>query len=165
MNGKEYRTSGLTWFDHEWATNQLAKNQTGWDWFSLQLEDGTELMLFQIRTKGGGRDEYSSGTFISESGEALKIDFPDFQIEPIEWWTSPVTKGRYPVVWKIVIPKLDLRLTVRARFSEQELAEDPFSYWEGSVGVEGVRNARVVAGRGYLEMTGYAGQIVGMQAQ
>ena len=158
--GVEYEVEGLTWFDHEWATNQLAAHQTGWDWFSIHFEEGGELMLFQIRTKDGGRDEFSSGTYVDESGAAEKIAQSDFELEPIEWWTSRESKGRYPVAWKIKIPKQNLDLTVRARFSDQELAASPFSYWEGSVSVEGSRT-----GRGYLEMTGYAGRIVGMQAQ
>lgn len=160
IDGLEYAVEGLTWFDHEWATNQLASHQSGWDWFSLQFEEGGELMLFQIRTKDGGRDEFSSGTFVDTTGKAHKVELADFELEPIEWWTSPESKGRYPVAWKIKIPSQGLDLTVRARFTDQELAAAPFAYWEGSVSVEGNRK-----GRGYLEMTGYAGRIVGMQAQ
>jgi predicted secreted hydrolase len=160
IGGLEYPVEGLTWFDHEWATNQLASHQSGWDWFSLQFEEGGELMLFQIRTKDGGRDEFSSGTFVDSFGAAQKIELSDFELEPIEWWTSSESKGRYPVAWTIKIPKHGLDLTVRARFSKQELASAPFAYWEGAVSVEGSRK-----GRGYLEMTGYAGRIVGMQAQ
>ena len=159
IDGVEYPVEGLTWFDHEWATNQLASHQSGWDWFSLQFEEGGELMLFQIRTKDGGRDEFSSGTFVDASGVAQKIELSDFELEPIEWWTSAESKGRYPVAWKIRIPKQGLDLIVKARFPKQELASAPFAYWEGTVSVEGSRR-----GRGYLEMTGYAGRIVGMQA-
>lgn len=160
IDGVRYKVDGLTWFDHEWATNQLAAHQKGWDWFSIHFEDGGELMLFQIRTAEGGRDGFSSGTYIDASGKAQKIEEPDFDLQPLAWWSSPESKARYPVEWKIKIPHLGLDLNVRARFSNQELAASPFSYWEGSVSVEGSRK-----GRGYLEMTGYAGRIVGMQAQ
>jgi predicted secreted hydrolase len=164
--GKSTHTvSGLTWFDHEWATNQLASHQTGWDWFSLQFDNGAELMIFQIRTKDGARDQFSSGTWISSDGSTRKIDLADFTLEPVEWWTSPKTKGRYPVAWKISIPSLKLSLTSRARFSEQELAAEPFSYWEGAIAAEGQLANSPIQGKGYLEMTGYAGGIVGMQAK
>jgi len=159
-----YSVSGLTWFDHEWATNQLAAHQTGWDWFSLQFENGSELMIFQIRTKDGERDTFSSGSWIAADGSTRKIDFADFSLEPTEWWTSQKTKGRYPVGWKISIPLLDLSLAVRARFSEQELAAEPFSYWEGAIAAEGQHAGTPLLGKGYLEMTGYAGEIVGIQA-
>lgn len=165
IDGKKYNISGETWFDHEWATNQLAENQTGWDWFSLQFEDGSDLMLFQIRTKAGGRDPYSSGTFVTSAGETIKIDLDDFQLEPTEWWTSPKSKGRYPVAWKLSIPKLAVDCIVRARFNNQELAAEPFSYWEGAVSAEGRHEGQPLKGKGYLEMTGYAGAIVGMQAK
>ncbi|MEI8292522.1 MAG: lipocalin-like domain-containing protein [bacterium] len=160
IHGVDYLAEGLTWFDHEWATNQLAANQSGWDWFSMQFEEGGELMLFQIRKKEGGRDPFSSGTFVDASGVAHKIGVEDFALSPIEWWTSPDSKGRYPVAWKIKIPAHGVDVVVRARFEKQELAAAPFAYWEGSVSVDGSHT-----GRGYLEMTGYAGRIIGMQAQ
>jgi len=165
IDGRQHLITGETWFDHEWATNQLAANQTGWDWFSLQLEDGSDLMLFQIRTKEGGRDPYSSGTFVSQTGESQKIRLADFDLAPVDWWTSPHTKARYPVAWKISIPSRKLDLTVRARFQDQELASQPFSYWEGAVSAEGTCYGQPVKGKGYLEMTGYSGRIVGMQAE
>ena len=162
IDGRQHLLKGETWFDHEWATNQLAANQTGWDWFSLQLEDGSDLMLFQIRTKEGGRDPYSSGTLISQTGESQKIHHSDFDLVPVDWWTSPYTKAKYPIAWKISIPNMEL--TVRARFPDQELASQPFSYWEGAVSAEGTSHGQPVIGKGYLEMTGYSGRIVGMQA-
>ena len=160
-----HAVSGLTWFDHEWATNQLAAHQSGWDWFSLQLDNGAELMIFQIRTKDGGRDTFSSGTWIAPDGSSTKIDLADFDLEPIDWWKSPDSNGRYPVVWKISVPSKKLSLTVRARFPAQELAAKPFSYWEGAVDAEGQLSDAPIRGKGYLEMTGYAGGIVGMQAK
>jgi predicted secreted hydrolase len=160
LQGVEYAVEGLTWFDHEWATNQLAANQSGWDWFSLHFENGGELMLFQIRTKDGGRDKFSSGTWVDDDGAAHPISVEDFELVPIEWWSSSESKARYPVAWKIKIPSRGLDVVVRARFENQELAATPFAYWEGSVSVDGTHK-----GRGYLEMTGYAGRIIGMQAQ
>jgi hypothetical protein len=162
---RTHQVSGLTWFDHEWATNQLAAHQTGWDWFSLHFENGAELMLFQIRTKDGGRDPFSSGTWIGADGTVEKIPRENFELEPIEWWKSPKTGGRYPVAWTVSIPSRNVDLTVRARFPAQELDSEPFSYWEGAVSAEGSLGADPLRGKGYLEMTGYAGGIVGMQAK
>ena len=162
---RTHQVSGLTWFDHEWATNQLASHQTGWDWFSLHFENGAELMLFQIRTKDGGRDPFSSGTWIGADGTVEKIPRENFELEPIEWWKSPKTGGRYPVAWTVSIPSRNVDLTVRARFPAQELDSEPFSYWEGAVSAEGSLGADPLRGKGYLEMTGYAGGIVGMQAK
>lgn len=161
---KTLPVSGLTWFDHEWATNQLAAHQTGWDWFSLQFENGSELMIFQIRTKDGARDTFSSGTWVAPDGSTSQVGFSDFSLEPTSWWSSPKTKGRYPVAWKVSIPSLELALTVRARFSDQELAAEPFSYWEGAVSADGRQGRAAIQGKGYLEMTGYIGGIVGMRA-
>ena len=159
-----HKVAGLTWFDHEWATNQLDSHQEGWDWFSLQCDDGSDLMLFQIRTANGGRDPFSSGTWIDADGIQRHIPNEDFELEPIDWWTSPKTNAKYPVAWKITIESLDLELRIAARFPTQELAIAPVSYWEGSVSATGSINQRPLNARGYLEMTGYAGRVVGMQA-
>jgi predicted secreted hydrolase len=102
---------------------------------------------------------------VTSAGETIKIELDDFQLEPTEWWTSPKSKARYPVAWKVSIPKLAVDCIVRARFNNQELSAEPFSYWEGAVSAEGRRDEKQLKGKGYLEMTGYAGAIVGMQAK
>ena len=164
VGGKSYEVKGWSWFDQEWATNQLTEEQTGWDWFSLQFEDGTELMLFQIRLKDGGRDAFSHGTFVHADGSTTSIKNEDFVLESGRKWRSPKTGGEYPVEWKMAIPKLSLDLEVRARMNEQELELNPISYWEGSIAATGWKDGVPVKGRGYLEMTGYAGGLVGLQA-
>ena len=163
VGGESFEVEGSSWFDHEWATNQLAPHQRGWDWFSLQLDDGTDLMLFQIRTDGG-RDTHSGGTFVRGDGSAIPIENQDFALEPVDWWVSPETGGKYPVGWRLAIPKLALELKVGARMDRQELAAQPFAYWEGTVQAAGNREGRALRGTGYLEMTGYAGRIIGLQA-
>lgn len=162
MEGKEIPVSGLSWFDHEWATNQLAKDQVGWDWFSLQFDDGSELMLFQLRQKGGGRDAFSAGTFVVASGETTAIAEADFDLKPTRFWKNPDQTGAYPVAWRMEIPKLNLKLQVLAARDDQELRLQPVVYWEGSVQTEGTREGKAVKGSGYLEMTGYAGPVAGM---
>ena len=118
---QEFAVSGLSWFDHEWTTNQLAANQVGWDWFSLQLDDGSDLMLFQLRTKDGGRDPNSAGTFVDANGVATQLAEADFTLEPVETWSSSHSGGRYPVKWRITIPRLQTRLDVGAALKDQEL--------------------------------------------
>ena len=164
LDGREIPVKGWSWFDQEWATNQLTENQTGWDWLSLQFEDNTELMLFQIRLKDGGRDPFSHGTWIDAEGNATPVKNEDFELVPGRIWTSNETGGDYPVEWKLRIPKLGLELEVSAVMDAQELVLRPISYWEGSVRGRGMRGSQEVLGRGYLEMTGYAGGLVGLQA-
>ncbi len=163
VDGNSFEVQGTSWFDHEWATNQLGPHQKGWDWFSLQLDDGTELMLFQIRTDSR-RDPHSGGTFVLTDGSGRAIKNADFQLEPNAWWESPETKGKYPVGWRLAVPKLALDLKIRARLDPQELASQPFAYWEGAVEAAGKREGKAIRGTGYLEMTGYAGRIIGLQA-
>lgn len=164
LEGREIRVNGWSWFDQEWATNQLTENQTGWDWLSLQFDDNTELMLFQIRLKDGGRDPFSHGTWIDADGNTTAVKTGDFELVPGRVWRSEQTGGDYPVEWKLRIPKLGVELDVTAAMDEQELVLQPISYWEGSVRAKGTRNGQELRARGYLEMTGYAGGLVGLQA-
>lgn len=164
LEGRSIPVRGWSWFDQEWATNQLTENQTGWDWLSLQFEDNTELMLFQIRLKDGGRDPFSHGTWIEADGHTIPVKNEDFELVPGRVWKSRETGGDYPVEWKIRIPKLGLELDVEAALDGQELVLNPIAYWEGSVRASGRRDGQSVKARGYLEMTGYAGGLVGLQA-
>lgn len=164
LGGEEIAVGGWSWFDQEWATNQLTEDQVGWDWLSLQFADNTELMIFQIRLKGGGRDPFSHGTWIDAEGKATPVRNEDFELVPGREWRSKATGGSYPVEWRVRIPKLELDLRVRAALDGQELELQPISYWEGSVRAEGARGDAELSGRGYLEMTGYAGGLVGLQA-
>jgi predicted secreted hydrolase len=160
----EFPVTGQSWFDHEWATNQLAENQAGWDWFSLQFGDGSELMLFQLRDKTGARDPFSSGTFVDAAGKSTPIAAADFSLAPGERWKSTQTGGIYPIAWHLAIPKLRLSLDLRAALDDQELRLKPIVYWEGAIRAQGSRSGKPLTATGYLEMTGYAGPITGMQA-
>jgi predicted secreted hydrolase len=164
LDGVEVPVRGLAWFDQEWATNQLTEEQTGWDWLSLQFDNNCELMLFQIRLKDGGRDPFSHGTWIDAEGNVMAIKNSDFELVPGRVWRSAETGGDYPVEWRIRIPKLGLDLAVKAALDGQELVLRPISYWEGSVTAVGAKGDSSLSGRGYLEMTGYAGGLVGLQA-
>jgi predicted secreted hydrolase len=155
LNGVE--VSGSAWMDHEWFTQQLDASEQGWDWFSVQLENGDDLMLFDLRRADGSIDPYSSGTFIPKDGRATHLKRGDFELQPLEHWTSPKTGAKYPVKWRISIPARGVALECTAAVRGQELvAEDDVgtTYWEGAVTYSGSS-----AGVGYLEMTGYAGKV------
>jgi len=143
---------GDAWMDHEWFSEQLDQSQRGWDWFSAQFDDGTELMLFDLRRKDGGVDPYSAGTFIDRAGKPHHLTVRDFELKPEEYWTSPKNGARYPVGWRVRVPGLHIDVTCRAAVKQQELIANAGgnSYWEGAVVYSGTQN-----GRGYLEMTGY----------
>lgn len=156
LNGASVR--GTAWMDHEWFSHQLEQDQVGWDWFSAQFEDGTELMLFQLRRKDGAIDPWSAGTYVDSQGRARILKRADFRLEPLEGWTSPKTGGRYPVRWRVSVPTLGIAVECAARLREQELVSRSgagTTYWEGAVTYSGTRS-----GVGYLEMTGYAGRSV-----
>ncbi len=139
--GREtFQVSGAAWMDHEWFTEQLAPEQIGWDWFSVQLEDKTELMLFELRRKDGSIDPNSAGTFIGADGVSTHLRASEFTLKPVEWW------NKYPVAWEIAVPSRNLHLHCKAVMRNQELS----SYWEGAVDYSGSAK-----GAGYLEMTGY----------
>ena len=145
--------------DHEFFTHQLGPDQMGWDWLSLQLEDHTELMLFHIRRKDGSIDPYSAGTYVEANGKTTHLRSADFMLEPVgEIWTSPLTGARYPIHWRVVIPKLSMELEVKTPLESQELTgktELAPNYWEGAIVLSGRRGPQSLSGVGYLEMTGY----------
>lgn len=150
-NGETLPVSGQAWMDHEWFSNQLAPNQIGWDWFSIQLNDNSELMLFELRRKDGTIDPYSSGTFIGPSGDTHRLTGADFQLKPLAKWKSAKSGGEYPVEWTIDLPARNLHLRCRAVLRDQELhLTHGSNYWEGAVDFDGSQR-----GYGYLEMTGY----------
>jgi len=160
FDSKQYRVSGLAWMDHEFFTQQLDENQTGWDWISLQLSDNTELMLFHIRRKDGSLDPFSAGTFVDAQGNAKHLALADFQLQPTgEFGSSEATKAHYPISWTIAIPALQLRLEIKTPLPSQELALANSlapSYWEGAVFAQGTKGSDATKASGYLEMTGYA---------
>jgi predicted secreted hydrolase len=148
-SGNTHEVSGQAWMDHEWFTEQLAGDQTGWDWFSIQLDNNTELMLFELRKKDGSIDAFSSGTYIDAAGRARHLKRDDFSLEPLTKFE------KYPVAWTIGVPSLAIELTCKAALANQELkSKTGPEYWEGAVTYEGTRR-----GVGYLEMTGYNGAV------
>ncbi len=154
-----FAVRGDSWFDHEWATNQLGPGQVGWDWLSVQFDDRTELMLYQMRLEDGAADPSSSGTFSSANGSSVHLKSTEYRMTPGSVWKSEKTGARYPIAWRIEVPAARLVLEVRAVLANQELALRPLAYWEGAVEVNGTRDGQPIRGRGYLELTGYAGPL------
>ncbi|HUA18833.1 MAG TPA: lipocalin-like domain-containing protein [Bryobacteraceae bacterium] len=147
LDGKQYAVDGLSWMDHEFFTHQLEPDQVGWDWFSLQFDDGTELMLFRIRRQDGAIDSYSAGTYVDAKGRATHLSVRDFSLAPGRTWK------RYPIAWDIAVPSLDLKLALSTRLPQQELT-GAVTYWEGAIECNGTKR-----GAGYLEMTGYTAPV------
>ena len=153
--------AGASWMDHEFGTTFLEPGQAGWDWFSLQLDDGAELMVFQLRRTDGGPAEHSAGTWVDADGAAAPLGRDDVRLVPGRRWASPASGAAYPVEWRVEVPARRARFEVAAALDAQEMdtaASTGVTYWEGAVTVTGRVGDRPVRGRGYLEMTGYAGR-------
>jgi predicted secreted hydrolase len=159
LGGKTIAVKGLAWMDHEFSSAPLEPGIIGWDWFSLQLSDNSEIMLFRLRNENGGLHPASSGTFIDPSGRSRHLSIEDFNIEVLDQWKSPKSRAVYPVRWRVTILPLAIQLTVAASMSDQEMqtpGSTGVTYWEGSVAANGSVANRIVQGQGYVELTGYA---------
>jgi len=154
-NGRPLRVHGLAWFDREWGSGRLGPQETGWDWFGLQLGDGSCLMFYSLRDRGGTEDPYSAGTWVDAEGHSRPLSRGDVRIEVLDHWTD-AGGARYPARWRLAAPSIGLDVTVRPVLADQELLTSP-GYWEGAVDVSGTRAGRPIAGRGYVELVGYAG--------
>jgi len=151
-----FQVDGLSWKDHEYSTSALSPGSVGWDWFSLQLDDGSALMLFQIRRDDGSIEPYSSASFISNDGALQTLGHEEWQLDVLDTWTSPHSGGEYPAHWRLRIPSIDLDLEGRPMMADQELNVSTI-YWEGASEFSGTLSGEPVTARGYVEMTGYAG--------
>jgi len=151
---KVFDVYGESWLDREWSTSALDKDQVGWDWFSLQLENGLEIMYYQIRNRNGQPDKFSKGTLIEKNGTYRTIEKDEIELTVVEYWESPLGNN-YPSKWQMKIPKEKIELEIIPNLNNQEL---PLSvrYWEGSVSVNGLYDGQFMKGLGYVEMTGYA---------
>lgn len=155
---KGRRGSGVAWMDHEFGSSSLRENQQGWDWFSVQLDNDTELMLYQIRRSDGSPDITSSGSLITSDGSVIHITHDQMRIAPQGTWKSRATGATYPMGWRLTLPAFRVDLELRPVMREQELVtkgSTRVTYWEGAVDVSGSSGNVAVSGRGYVEMTGY----------
>jgi predicted secreted hydrolase len=155
LGGKTFSVQGQSWMDREFGSSQLAKNQVGWDWFSLQLDDQREIMLYALRNRGGAPD-FARGTLVLPQGRVRYLDPADWRLSVTNHWKSPASGARYPARWTLNIPSENLTLQITPLLADQEnrgnLAGGLF-YWEGAVTVRDDSGAAV--GTGYVELTGY----------
>ncbi len=154
-----FPVSGLAWKDHEFSSGVLDEDQIGWDWFSLQFEDGQALMLFQLRERDGSVSASSSGTLVTADRNPLHIPSSSFEITVLDRWRSPHTQGEYPSAWQLWLEDPACVLEVRPWMADQEIHFSAVTYWEGAVRFEGVCNGSPARGNGYVELTGYAGNL------
>ena len=154
INGESHEVSGSSWLDREWSTSALGKDQAGWDWFSLQFDDGRELMFYRLRKKDGSADAYSSGSLVSVDGEVTPLKMDDVELTVLKQWQSEETGVRYPIQWQVVLPGHDLNLMVTPVQENQEMNLS-VRYWEGAIDVTGQESGQPIRGRGYLELAGY----------
>lgn len=158
IEGESFAVTGASWLDREWSTSALGEDQVGWDWFSLQLSDGRELMYYQLRLQDGSADPLSSGVLVATDGSSQRFSASDLQIEVLDHWTSPHSGGRYPARWRLQLPEQQLDLEIVPLLADQEL-QTSIRYWEGAVAVQGHTAAGPVQGYGYVELTGYDHQL------
>ncbi|MBI3089167.1 MAG: carotenoid 1,2-hydratase [Candidatus Tectomicrobia bacterium] len=159
LEGRALEVSGHTWMDHEFGSNQLRPEVAGWDWFSMQLDDGTDLMVYHLRRKDGGIDPYSTGSVVGADGSSRHLPFGSFTIAATGSWTSPQSAARYPMGWRVEVPSEKLAVTLEPALEDQELvtkASTRVTYWEGSVRIRGTKAGKPISGLGYVEMVGYA---------
>jgi predicted secreted hydrolase len=156
--GRTIDVAGTSWLDREIFTSTLAENQTGWDWLSLQLDDGRDLMLYRLRD-AQGREDFALGTLVAVDGKVSKLPGEQWELSPLESWQSPATGAEYPVVWRLQIPAEGIDLELRAVMPEQENVSPltGIHYWEGAViaAPRGAKPGTGNLGRGFIELTGY----------
>jgi len=156
---------GLSWMDKEFGSGALGASQVGWDWFSLQLNDGRELMLYLLR-KADGTLDHASGTLVEKSGQVRYLTAEDFTLKALGKWKSPHTQAVYPAGWDLQFSPLttlaSLRISPLVPDSENiSQRVDGIAYWEGAVQI--LDTEKKVIGQGYVELTGYAGSVQHIQ--
>ncbi len=152
--------AGIAWMDHQWGAFDPMTEFKGWDWWSVQLDDGHELMLFLFRDW----DDVlvgQAGTVVDPDGNQVTFaGFDSFSITPLREWPSPHTDGVYPLDWDVSIPDPGIELAVRTHVDDQEMYNPAQNYWEGATTVAGSFQGIPVTGVGYTELTGYASDLL-----
>lgn len=155
-HGTTQAVTGEAWFDHQWG-NFLGSGAGGWDWFSAQLADGSDVMLVLLRDRQHAVVA-SYGTFVAPDGRTIHIAGRDIAVDVLDHWTSPHTGITYPSGWRVTLRDQDLTLTFTPVLKDQELdtrASTGNIYWEGEETIVGTRAGQAITGKGYVELTGY----------
>jgi predicted secreted hydrolase len=154
VRGPAIPVQGDSWMDREWSTSALESGQTGWDWFSLQLSDGRDLMFYRLRDRAGAAHAMSSGTLVDADGRSRHLTREEVSVQALGAWKSPRSGVVYPAGFHLRVAPAALDLVVTPAVADQEL-NVTFRYWEGAVTVSGDAGTAKVTGRGYMELTGY----------
>lgn len=150
--------TGKAWMDREFGTWAPTDNQKGWDWFSIQLDNDCELMVYQLRNAAGEPTAYSTGCFHAADGTLTRLASDAFTIAPTSKWKSPRSGAEYPSGWKVRVPRLGLELDIEPVIPDQELdtrGTTMIVYWEGACEVDGKIGGQPVGGDAYVELVGY----------
>jgi len=156
IDGRQRPVTGLTWMDHQWGDD--ISQRVGWDWASVQLDDGSDLMAVMVWDPSERTPFAGYGTLVSPDGSVLNLAQSDVSISSSDIWTSPATDIEYPSGWTLTVPSLDLSLALEPVLVDSEFASSrytPAAYWEGEVRATGTRQGQAIAGRGFVELVGY----------
>lgn len=156
--GVRYAVRGIAWMDHEYGSDELRPDQDGWDWFSIQLNDDREIMLYRLRERDGATTPQSSGSLVDRTGNVRYLPLRAFTIATTGWWRSPHTNARYPSGWIVTVRGAGTFSLVPVMRDQELAAVGGTSYWEGAVDVRDPRTGASV-GQGYVELTGYASRV------
>lgn len=157
IGGTTRSVTGTAWMDHQWG--DFVVGGGGWDWHAYQLDDGSELMISSVRSASGGViPQISYATYVDKAGQAASLPIGAVALAATGSWTSPKTGITYPSGWSVRVEQLGLSLAVRPVIPDQELDVRQSTgnvYWEGAVSIDGTKGSAPIAGRGYVELTGY----------
>ncbi len=162
VRGEQLAVAGTSWMDHEFGSADLGRDVVGWDWFSVQLDNNIELMVYRLRHADGSPDPASSGTLILADGRSRHLPGDTLRLEPLSYWTSPASGARYPQRWRLSCTSPGFSLELTPLLADQELIthrSTQVTYWEGAVRATGTWRDATVSGQGYVEMTGYAKRV------
>lgn len=158
IDGSVEHFKGDAWMDREFGTWAPSENQKGWDWFSIQFDSNSELMVYQLRDAGGEPTRFSTGSFHGPDESITSLAFDEFSILPTGRWKSPRSDGEYPSGWTIKAPKIGLDVKIEPVIRDQELdtrGTTMIVYWEGACSVDGTLSGEAVGGNAYVELVGY----------
>ncbi|MDH3492723.1 MAG: hypothetical protein OEM82_04170 [Acidobacteriota bacterium] len=157
-NGQLSHFNGAAWMDREFGTWTPTEKQKGWDWFSVQLDGGTDIMVYQLRDSKNNVSEFSSGVFVGEDGNYEPLSSDDFTVTPTGYWKSDRSGAVYPSGWRVELPERHISLHIEPVLKDQELdtrGTTMIVYWEGACEVKGSIGENSVVGRAYVELVGY----------
>src|SRR5947209_7584891 len=151
-HGRTERFTGSAWMDREFGTWRT-KNQKGWDWFSVQLSSGAEVMVYHLRNSAGEPSPFSSGTFVDADGRHTHLAREDFALISLGQWTSLRTGATYPSGWRLHVPRFNIDIEITPVLKDQELdtrGTTMIVYWEGACEVRGFHGSDAIVGRFYV---------------